>query len=235
MRTLASTNAGPASLGTRDSQVAICEALGAVDASMLATVAPKHLLSLGDAYARPLALAPPRGPASNLRGVSWRNPARPRSSPEAQPVPSFSRVVVETVEAGVARSTKPGHAPPAAAGQNRRPASFGSRSAARCRPLRPASRGSRARRGSDDIEDAVGEREAPFPALGERTPRRPRNARRAAKAGTTARGHASPRGVNLRGLDGGMLLRTGAVRRQWARRHVRRLAVMDAQSCARVT
>ena len=30
------------------SQIAICEALGAVDASMLATVAPKHLLSLSD-------------------------------------------------------------------------------------------------------------------------------------------------------------------------------------------
>lgn len=30
---------------------AICEALGAVDALMLATVAPKHLLSLSDAYA----------------------------------------------------------------------------------------------------------------------------------------------------------------------------------------
>ena len=63
--------------------VAICEALGAVDASMLAAVAPRHLLSLSDAYPRPLALAPARGPASILREVSWRNPARPRLSPEA--------------------------------------------------------------------------------------------------------------------------------------------------------
>jgi hypothetical protein len=38
--------------------LAICEALGAVDASMLATFAPKHLLSLSDAYVRPLVLAP---------------------------------------------------------------------------------------------------------------------------------------------------------------------------------
>jgi len=67
-----------------DLLVAICGALGAVDASMLATVAPKHLLSLSDAYARPLGLAPARGPASILRGVSWRNPARPRSSPAAE-------------------------------------------------------------------------------------------------------------------------------------------------------
>ena len=52
---------------------------------MLATVAPKHLLSRSDAYARPPALAPARGPASILRGVAWRNPARPRSSPPAGP------------------------------------------------------------------------------------------------------------------------------------------------------
>jgi len=78
--------------------VAICEALGAVDASMLATVAPKHLLSRSDAYARPPALAPARGPASILRGVAWRNPAQPRSSPRARLVDAavVRAVVIES-------------------------------------------------------------------------------------------------------------------------------------------
>jgi hypothetical protein len=50
--------------------LAICEALGAVDASMLATFAPKHLLSLSDAYVRPLVLAPaPRPCFDSPRGL----------------------------------------------------------------------------------------------------------------------------------------------------------------------
>jgi hypothetical protein len=63
------------------SQVATCEALGAVDASMLAIVAPKHLLSLSNVYAQPLALAWAPGPALIFREVCCRNPGPPRSSP----------------------------------------------------------------------------------------------------------------------------------------------------------
>jgi hypothetical protein len=64
---------------------AICEALGAVDATMIVAVAPKHLVSLREVYAGRLALAPARGPASILREVSWRNPDWPSSSPAARP------------------------------------------------------------------------------------------------------------------------------------------------------
>jgi hypothetical protein len=69
---------------TRALLLATCEALGAVDASMLAIVAPKHLLSLSDVFARPLALARAPGPASILREVCCRNPAPPRSLPQAR-------------------------------------------------------------------------------------------------------------------------------------------------------
>jgi hypothetical protein len=65
---------------------------------MLAIVASKHLLSLSDVYAQPLALARAPGPALIFREVCCRNPGPPRSSPPAGRVPSSALSVIGTTD-----------------------------------------------------------------------------------------------------------------------------------------